>query len=66
MDIDQEKFIELVKTAETDGRLVFILFQDADGNWRGAKNLRGKEVYVRDVGPETVLQLLLTHDGKAT
>lgn len=42
------------------------LTEQSDGNWIGtfeSKKL-GKTVEVRDSGPETVLQKLLTHDGK--
>jgi hypothetical protein len=35
----------------------------ADGNWIGTLTKNDKTVTVRDIGPETVLQKLLTHDG---
>lgn len=49
----------------------FLIEEQPDGNWIGkaivvseigAETLVGSEV--RDVGPETVLQLLLTQDGQ--
>lgn len=43
---------------------VISLVKQADGNWMGYTQKYGKLVEVRDVGPETVLQLLLTHSGK--
>lgn len=33
-----------------------------DGNWIGKTVKFGKEIEVRDIGPETVLQKLLTHE----
>ncbi len=39
------------------------LIKQTDGNWKGWMNRFGKVVEVRDVGPEIVLKLLLTHDG---
>lgn len=44
--------------------LKITLEQQEDGNWIGTTTKDGKEIQVRDVGPETVLQLLLTHNGK--
>ena len=35
-----------------------------DGNYIGIMQKFGKIITVRGVGPETVLQMLLTHDGK--
>lgn len=40
------------------------IIQDKDGNWRGWINKFGKVIEVRAIGPETVLQLLLTHSGE--
>jgi hypothetical protein len=34
-----------------------------DGNWIGKTTKYGKEITAREVGPETVLQRLLTNDG---
>ena len=42
----------------------FLLAKQEDGNYKGWTWKYGKMIEVRDVGPETVLQLLLTHDGK--
>ncbi len=69
-----DKFAELLdEAAQMDGRPVLTIFQEADGNWRGAyakdgfKSIKGQggtpTVFVRAIGPETCLQLLLTHDG---
>lgn len=63
-DITPEKFIDLARQAKDNKRLSMVLFQDADGNWRGCITKDGKVLFVRDVGPETVLQRLLTHDGQ--
>jgi len=38
----------------------FIAKQD-DGNYKGWTIKHGKVVEVRDIGPETVLKLLMTH-----
>lgn len=43
---------------------VYVVFEDVDGNYRGACYKFGKFIAVRDVGPETVLQRLITHDGQ--
>lgn len=39
------------------------MVQDKDGNWRGWMQRFGNVVEIRDIGPETVLQRLLTSDG---
>lgn len=41
-----------------------ILEKQPDGNWIGRMIKFGVEIEAREVGPETVLQKLLTHDGK--
>lgn len=43
-------------------RVIAIVLQD-DGNYIGYAQKFGNVVEVRDIGPETVLQRLLTHDG---
>lgn len=45
----------------TDNQI--ILEKQEDGNWTGKTIKFGKEIEVRDIGPETVLQKLLTHPG---
>jgi hypothetical protein len=40
------------------------IIQQEDGNWKGYTQKFGKLIEVRDVGPDAVLQRLLTHDGK--
>jgi hypothetical protein len=50
---------ELIK----DNPNIIVLEKDTDGNWRGYMNKFGKLVEVREVGPETALQKLLTHSG---
>ncbi len=37
-----------------------------DGNWIGTTTKFGKELTVREVGPETALQRILTSDGTDT
>lgn len=39
-----------------------LIEQQADGNWKGWMIKFGKMAEVRDIGPETVLQRLLTHE----
>ena len=65
-EMNLEKFTELGEKASNEKRFCIAMFQDADGNWRGViKNKIGEqELFVRSIGPETVLQELLTHDGK--
>lgn len=38
------------------------LEQQEDGNWIGKATKFGKDIEIRDIGPETVLQRLLTHE----
>lgn len=38
------------------------LVKQPDGNWKGYINKNGAVIEVRDIGPETVLQRLLTHE----
>lgn len=40
------------------------IVKQSDGNYKGWMNKNGKIIEVREIGPETVLQRLLTHDGK--
>lgn len=63
-EMTEIEFLELANKAQDEGRLTFVLFQDTDGNWRGGRKVGDKYNFVRDVGPETVLQMLITHDGK--
>lgn len=37
------------------------LIKQTDGNWKGYAYRQGELLEVRDIGPETVLQALLTH-----
>lgn len=39
-----------------------VIERQEDGNWIGKTEKYGKEIEVRDIGPETVLQRLLTHE----
>lgn len=39
------------------------LIKQEDGNWKGYMRKFGKLIEVREIGPETALQKLLTHDG---
>lgn len=41
-----------------------VLEQQKDGNWKGTITKYGKEITVREIGPETTLVRLLTHDGQ--
>ena len=52
---------ELLDLLKKNAKLI-LLEQQEDGNWRGAMVKNGKVIEVRAIGPETVLQLLLTHE----
>lgn len=39
------------------------IIKQEDGNWKGWMNRFGTVVEVREIGPETVLKMLLTHNG---
>lgn len=58
--------IEEIKKIENSLKVateeVITLTKQSDGNWVGKATKYGKPIEVRDVGPETVLQKLLTHD----
>lgn len=43
---------------------VIAIVKQEDGNWKGFTQKQGKVVTIRDAGPETVLQRLLTYSGK--
>lgn len=47
----------------SDGQI--FIEKQPDGNWIGKIFKFGKLIEVRDIGPETVLQRLLTSDGKS-
>ena len=38
------------------------LEEQEDGNWKGTTTKFDKEITVRDVGPDIVLQRLITHE----
>lgn len=40
----------------------YLIVLQPDGNYKGYTTKHGKPVEVRAIGPETVLQLLLTHE----
>ena len=49
----------------TDPNLTLItLEKQPDGNWIGRAVKFGKEIEVREVGPETCLQAILVHNGE--
>lgn len=49
----------------TDPDLKLITIEkQPDGNWIGRAVKFGKEIEVREIGPETVLQKILTHGGE--
>lgn len=60
--ISEATFKELAEQAASKGKQSILLFEDIDGNWRGGMTKNGKFINVRQVGPETVMQLLLTHE----
>lgn len=71
--LNDVQFEKLLRDAADAGKPVIAMFKDLDGNWRGAlakdgsKSLEEKaknpSLFARQSGPETVLQLLLTHNG---
>lgn len=63
-DIPQETFEELSRLAVLEERPTLIIFQDKDGNWRGNRLSGNSLINVRAGDPQTVLTLLITHDGK--
>ena len=64
-DIPVKEFKLLMEKALTEGRKTFLMFEDSDGNWRGESGHKDKGVVnVRAGDPQTVLTLLITHDGK--
>lgn len=65
-EMSKEGFEAMLHDASEQKRAMIMLFQDKDGNWRGAYYKTGAEqpVFERQIGPDTVLQLLLTHNGK--
>lgn len=65
MEVNPLKEIEkLEKTYNAPTEQVIILTKQADGNWIGKiTGTNGRApIEVRDIGPETVLQRLLTHE----
>jgi hypothetical protein len=52
---------QIEKTLKSSPDLILLEKQE-DGNWKGWMHKFGSLVVVREVGPETVLQKLLTHD----
>ncbi len=62
-DMTKDGFEMMMHDASEQKRAMIMLFQDKDGNWRGAYYKEGADnpVFARAVGPETVLQELLTH-----
>lgn len=55
----------LVAPIDPDLKLI-TLEKQADGNWIGTTTKFGKELVVREVGPETALQRILTDNGNTT
>lgn len=64
--LTKAEFNAKMEEATDAKRSMITIFQDADGNWRGGYYKDGSQelINVRQVGPETVLQMLLTYDGK--
>ena len=56
--MDQEQINKTLK----DFPELILLKKQEDGNWVGWMSKFGSLVNVREVGPETALQKLLTHD----
>lgn len=58
----KEEFENLLHEAIESKRAMITLFQDKDGNWRGGymKTDSNDPIFARQIGPDTVLQMLLT------
>lgn len=62
--MDRAEFAKLASAATEAGKPIILMFEDIDGNWRGGISRKidaSDHKDVRAVGPETVLQMLLTH-----
>lgn len=57
----QEAIADAEAAGHTPDKEQYIIVKQKDGNWKGYGNKNGKPIEVRDIGPETVLQRLLTH-----
>jgi len=56
--------IEKVDFSPVTNPNVIALVKDTDGNWRGFMQKNGKLIQGRQYGPDIVLTLLITNDGK--
>lgn len=61
-EISNSEFMDKGEVAIKEGRRNILMFEDSDGNWRGMMHKNGVIVQERQIGPETVLQMLLTHE----
>jgi uncharacterized protein GlcG (DUF336 family) len=59
----EEQFKDAVERASEAKRPVYVIFQEADGNWRGFTRRDEKMLQTRMEGPEIAMTALITHDG---
>ncbi len=59
--LNEEQFVKKGDECDEAKRPMVVLFQDVDGNWRGATRKGDKFINLRDVDPNTVLTRLITH-----
>lgn len=60
-DLPIEEVVQL-ECNPTKNKDAIILIKQEDGNWRGFMNRNGKLVQSRQGDPNTVLNMLLTHE----
>lgn len=60
----EDQFRQACEDASLAKRPIFVLFQEADGNWRGFTRRYDKLLQTRMADPQVALTALLTHDGK--
>lgn len=65
LDQVKDKLKELTPEGKDllDAEGVFLIVKDTDGNYRGFTSKNGQFIQCREVGPESALQVLLTHPG---
>jgi len=61
-ELEKQAHEPVVQVPKPDKEGVFIIIKQADGNYIGYAYKNGQPIQVRDIGPETVLQRLITHE----
>lgn len=62
--IKSEEYEELLSFSPRKNPKAIAIVQQEDGNWKGYAQKFGKVIEVREIGPDTVLQMILTHNGE--